>query len=212
MYQQPQHYGDGQQAQRPLFPILTENPKQTRSFEVDDDNENLPFSAGIINVSISHEFCVPKIIPYIGKEDHLDHVNTYKMEISLRGATPPPEMQSFPPHLVKRGEKVPASTPVQRLHDIRQVESEPLQSYLSRFNKKMLFCERITDAEAFSALKGGLDMNLPFWRDVRKKNSTTFDQLVEMITEEITNDNMILHRNCRGVAPNQMPRMNYERG
>ncbi|KAL2513170.1 Uncharacterized protein Adt_18770 [Abeliophyllum distichum] len=73
----------------------------------------------------------------------------------------------------------------------------------------MLFCERITDAEALSALKGGLDMNHPFWRDVRNKNPTTFDQLVEMITEEITNENMILHRNRGGVAPNQVPRINY---
>ncbi|KAL2543282.1 Uncharacterized protein Adt_04260 [Abeliophyllum distichum] len=75
----------------------------------------------------------------------------------------------------------------------------------------MLFCERITDAEALSALKEGLDMNLPFWRDIRNKNPTTFDQLVEMITEEITNENMILHRNRGGVAPNQVPRVNYGR-
>ncbi|KAL2499540.1 Uncharacterized protein Adt_25090 [Abeliophyllum distichum] len=90
---------------------------------------------------------------------------------------------------------------MQRLHDIRQAESELLQSYLSRFNEKMLLCERITDAEALSVLKRRLDMNLPFWRDVRNKNPTTFDQLVEMITEEITNENMILHRNRGGVAP-----------
>ncbi|KAL2542799.1 Uncharacterized protein Adt_03777 [Abeliophyllum distichum] len=73
----------------------------------------------------------------------------------------------------------------------------------------MLFCERITDAEALSTLKRGLDVNLPFWRDVRNKNPTTFDQLVKMITEEITNENMILYRNHGGIAPNQMPRMNY---
>ncbi|KAL2518530.1 Uncharacterized protein Adt_14777 [Abeliophyllum distichum] len=54
-------------------------------------------------------------------------------------------------------------------------------------------------------------MNLSFWRDVRNKNPTTFDQLVEMITEKITNENVILHRNRREVAPNQMPRMNYGR-
>ncbi|KAL2510545.1 Uncharacterized protein Adt_16145 [Abeliophyllum distichum] len=54
-------------------------------------------------------------------------------------------------------------------------------------------------------------MNLPFWRDVRNKNRITFDQLVEMITEEITNENMIFHRNRGGVAPNQMPRVNYGR-
>ncbi|KAL2480677.1 Uncharacterized protein Adt_33643 [Abeliophyllum distichum] len=76
----------------------------------------------------------------------------------------------------------------------------------------MPFCERIADAEALSVLRGGLDMNFSFWRDVRNKNPTMFDQLVEMITEEITNENMILHRNCEGVAPNQAPRINYGRG
>ncbi|KAL2497972.1 hypothetical protein Adt_23522 [Abeliophyllum distichum] len=55
-------------------------------------------------------------------------------------------------------------------------------------------------------------MNLSFSRDVRNKNRTTFDQLVEIITEEITNENMNLHRNHGGVAPNQAPRMNYNRG
>ncbi|KAL2517982.1 Integrase catalytic domain-containing protein [Abeliophyllum distichum] len=89
----------------------------------------------------------------------------------------------------------PASVPVQRLHDIRQADFEPLQSYLSHFNKEMLFYERITNAKALSALKGVLDMNLPFWRDVCNKNPATFDQLVEMITEEITNENIVLHRN-----------------
>ncbi|KAL2492558.1 Uncharacterized protein Adt_28186 [Abeliophyllum distichum] len=33
-----------------------------------------------------------------------------------------------------------------------------------------------------------------------------------MITEEIINENIILHRNRGGVAPNQEPRMNYGRG
>ncbi|KAL2480510.1 Uncharacterized protein Adt_33476 [Abeliophyllum distichum] len=97
----------------------------------------------------------------------------------------------------------PVSTPVQRLHDIWQAKFEPLQSYLSCFNEEMMFFERIFNVEAFSALKGGLDMNLPFWRDVRNKNLATFDQLVEMITEEITNENVILHQNRGGVAPNQ---------
>ncbi|KAL2457595.1 Uncharacterized protein Adt_46312 [Abeliophyllum distichum] len=237
-YQQPHQYRDDQQAQRSSLPVVTESLKQTRSFEVDDDDENISFSAGIRNASIPHEFLVPKITPYTGKGDPLDHVNTYKTEMSLRGATPALKCRAF--HLIlSRGAKrwynklvagsisnwpelkntfinyfssgKPASVPVQHLHDIKQAESEPLQSYLSCFNEEMLFYKRITDAEALSALKGGLDMNLPFWRDVSNKNPTTFDQLVEMITEEITNENMILHRNRRGVAPNQMPRVNYER-
>ncbi|KAL2541048.1 Retrotrans gag domain-containing protein [Abeliophyllum distichum] len=233
---QSQRYGDDQQAQRSPLPVITENSKQTISFKVDDDDENLSFSAGIRNASIPYEFRVPKITHYTGKGDPLDHVNTYKTEMSLRGATPVLKCRAF--HLTLSGgakrwynklvagsisswpelkktfinyfsSGKPASVPVQRLHDIRQAESEPLQSYLSRFNEEMLFYERIINAEALSALKGGLDMNLPFWRDVHNNNPTTFDQLVEMITE--TNENMILYRNRGGVASNQMPRMNYGR-
>ncbi|KAL2453962.1 Uncharacterized protein Adt_48535 [Abeliophyllum distichum] len=208
-YQQPHHYEEDQPAQHPFPPPVPECPKKTRSYEVDDDDENLPFSEGIRNAPILHEFRVPKITPYTGKGDPLDHVNTYKTEMSLRGATPALKCRAYHLIPVRRGKEMPASAPVQRLHDIRQAESEPLQSYLSRFNEEMLFCERITDAEALSALKGRLDMNHPFWRDVRNKNPTTFDQLVELITEEITNENMILHRNRGGVAPNQVPRVNY---
>ncbi|KAL2492419.1 Ribonuclease H [Abeliophyllum distichum] len=235
-YQQPHLYEEDQPAQQPFPPLVPECPKKTRSYEVVDDDENLPFSEGIRNAPIFHEFRVPKIIPYTSKGDPLDHVNTYKTEMSLRGATPALKCRAF--HLTLSGgakrwynklaagsihnwpelkrtfinyfsSGKPTSAPVQRLHDIRQAESEPLQSYLSRFNEKMLFCERITDAEALSALKGGLDMNHPFWRDVRNKNPTTFDQLVELITEELTNENMILHRNRGVVAPNQVPRVNY---
>ncbi|KAL2490876.1 Uncharacterized protein Adt_26504 [Abeliophyllum distichum] len=235
-YHQPHHYEEDQQAPNPFPPPVPECPKKTRSFEVDDNDENLPFSEGIRNAPIPNEFRVPKITTYTGKGDPLDHVNTYKTEMSLRGATPALKCRAF--HLTLSGgakrwyNKLavgsirnwpdlkrtfinyfssgrPASAPVQRLHDIRQAESEPLQSYLSRFNEEMLFCERITDAEALSALKEGLYMNHPFWRDVRNKNPTTFDQLVEMIMEEITNENMILHRNRGGVAPNQVPRVNY---
>ncbi|KAL2505235.1 Uncharacterized protein Adt_20856 [Abeliophyllum distichum] len=131
--------------------------KQTRSFEVDDDDENLPFSTRIRNASIPHKFRVPKITPYTGKGNLLDHVNTYKMEMSLPGATSVLKCRAF--HLTFSGgakrwynklvarsisswtelkktfinyfsSGKPTSTPVQRLHDIRKVESEPLQSYL----------------------------------------------------------------------------------
>ncbi|KAL2541088.1 Retrotrans gag domain-containing protein [Abeliophyllum distichum] len=176
------------QAQYPFPPPVPECPKKTRSYEVDDDDENLPFSEGIRNAPIPHEFRVPKITPYTGKGDPLDHVNTYKTEMSLRGATPALKCRAF--HLTLSGgakrwynklaagsihnwpelkrtfinyfsSGKPASAPVQRLHDIRQAESEPLQSYLSRFNEEMLFCERITDAEALSALKGRIEHESP---------------------------------------------------
>ncbi|KAL2504798.1 Uncharacterized protein Adt_20419 [Abeliophyllum distichum] len=226
-----------------------ENPKQTRSFEVDDDDENLPFLAGIRNASIPYEFCVPKITPYTGaprgetrpyypnKRDRAGHgagsgrrvflpslLRSAELSTSLcqkkrRDGITSSSRKAYPAGRSLKKTFInyfssgnPASALVQHLHDIRQAKFEPLQSYLSSFNKEMLFCKRITEAKALSVLKGGLDTNLPFWRDVRNKNPTTFDQLVEMITEEITNENMILHRNCGGVAPNQAPRMNYGRG
>ncbi|KAL2472201.1 Retrotrans gag domain-containing protein [Abeliophyllum distichum] len=146
-YQQPHHYEEDQPAQHPFPPPVPECPKKTRSYEVDDDDENLPFSEGIRNAPIPHEFRVPKITPYTGKGDPLDHVNTYKTEMSLRGATPALKCRAF--HLTLLGgakrwynklaagsisnwpelkrtfinyfsSGKPASAPVQRLHDIRQ--------------------------------------------------------------------------------------------
>ncbi|KAL2532198.1 Retrotrans gag domain-containing protein [Abeliophyllum distichum] len=99
-YQQPQYYGSDQQAQHlPQYSleINTEidDPKSVRLFEIDDDDDNLSFSAGIRNASILHEFCVPKIVSYIGKGDFLDHVNTYKTEMSLQGASPALKCRTF---------------------------------------------------------------------------------------------------------------------
>ncbi|KAL2531700.1 Retrotrans gag domain-containing protein [Abeliophyllum distichum] len=48
-----------------------------------------------------HQFRVPKITPYTGKGDPLDHVNTYKTEMSLRGATPALKCRAF--HLTLSG-------------------------------------------------------------------------------------------------------------
>ncbi|KAL2512217.1 Uncharacterized protein Adt_17817 [Abeliophyllum distichum] len=100
-YQQPHHYEEDQQALHPFPPAVPECPKKTRSYEVDDDDENLPFSDGIRNVPIPHEFRVPKITHYIGKGNPLDHVNTYKTEMSLRGATPALKCRAF--HLTLSG-------------------------------------------------------------------------------------------------------------
>ncbi|KAL2504190.1 Uncharacterized protein Adt_19811 [Abeliophyllum distichum] len=202
-YHQPHHYEEAQQAPNPFPPPVPECPKKTRSYEVDDDDENLPFSEGIRNAPIPNEFRVPKITPAF----HLTLSGGAKRwynKLAAESIHNWPDLKRTFINYFSSGR--PALAPVQRLHDIRQAESEPLQSYLSRFNEEMLFCERITDAEALSALKGGLDMNHPFWRDVHNKNPTTFDQLVEMIMEEITNENMILHRNRGGIASNQVPR------
>ncbi|KAL2518803.1 Uncharacterized protein Adt_15050 [Abeliophyllum distichum] len=120
---------------------------------MDDDDENLSFSTEIRSASISHKFRVPKTTPYTGKEDPLDHINTYKTEMSLRRVTPALKYQAF--HLtllggakmwynklatgsISRWPEIkktfinyfssgkPASAPMKCLHDIRQARFEPM--------------------------------------------------------------------------------------
>lgn len=78
---------------------------------------------------------------------------------------------------------------------MRQAAGETLKNYLARFTDEITYCEQVTDKEALSALKGGLNMNTLFWRDVRSKNLSTYDELVEMMKVEIVNEEMIDHRN-----------------
>ncbi|KAL2542191.1 Uncharacterized protein Adt_03169 [Abeliophyllum distichum] len=156
MYQQPQRYRDNQRAQRPLQPLPTENPKQTRSFEVDDDQKNLPFSARIRNVSIPYEFCVPKITSYIGKAFHLTLLSggaeRWYNKLVAESISSWPELKKM--FINYFSSEKPASAPVQCLHDIMQAESKHLQIYLSHFNEEMFFYERITDVEALSPVEG----------------------------------------------------------
>lgn len=51
-------------------------------------------------------------------------------------------------------------------------------------------------------------MNTLFWRDVRNKNPTTYDALVEMMRSEIVNEKLIDHRNrtSMGLPQPQMQR------
>ncbi|KAL2533016.1 Retrotrans gag domain-containing protein [Abeliophyllum distichum] len=60
------------------------NRRERRASVGDDQQAQLR----IRNASIPYEFSVPKITPYTGKGDPLDHVNAYKTEMSLQGATP----------------------------------------------------------------------------------------------------------------------------
>ncbi|XP_022857368.1 uncharacterized protein LOC111378408 [Olea europaea var. sylvestris] len=95
--------------------------------------------------------------------------------------------------------------PMQRLQDMRQTPGETLKSYLTRFTDEITYCEQVTDREALSALKGGLNMNTLFWRDVRSKHPATYDALVEMMRVEIVSREMIDHRNraAQGLPPPQ---------
>ncbi|XP_022868501.1 uncharacterized protein LOC111388069 [Olea europaea var. sylvestris] len=59
--------------------------------------------------------------------------------------------------VIKEGE-----APIQRLQDMRQAHGESLKSFLSRFTDEMTYCVQVTDREALSALRGGLNMNTLF--------------------------------------------------
>lgn len=67
---------------------------------------------------------------------------------------------------------------------------------------------KITDKEALTALRGGLDTNSLFWRDVQNKDPATYDALLEMIRREILNEKLKDHRNraSQGLPPPQMRR------
>lgn len=49
---------------------------------------------------------------------------------------------------------------------MRQQVGKTLKSYLAQFTNEMTYCEQVTKREALLALKGGLNMNTIFWRDV----------------------------------------------
>lgn len=55
----------------------------------------------------------------------------------------------------------------------------------------MTYCEQVLDREALSILRGGLNMNTIFWRDVRIKNPTIYDVLLKMIRSEIVDEELI---------------------
>jgi len=72
----------------------------------------------------------------------------------------------------------------------------------------MTYCVQFTDKEALTTLRGGLDMNSFFWRDVQNKDPTTYDALLEMIRCEILNEELKDHMNraSQGLLSPQMRR------
>lgn len=77
---------------------------------------------------------------------------------------------------------------------MRQQASETLKSYLVWFTDEMTYYAQVIDKEALSTLRGGLNMNFLFWRDVRNQNSTTYDALIEIMRIKIINEKLINHR------------------
>ncbi|XP_022883682.1 uncharacterized protein LOC111400501 [Olea europaea var. sylvestris] len=167
---------------------------------------------------------MPKIPKYDGRDDLEKYLSAYKTHMSLRGSTPVVKCRAF--HLTLSGvaeiwyNRLPPGSirswpefkttflkrftvskegeaPIQYLQDMRQTHGESLKSFLSRFTDKMLYCVQVTDHEALSTLRGGLNMNTLFWKDVQNQDPTTYDALLEMMRREIINEELIEH----GIGP-----------
>lgn len=78
---------------------------------------------------------------------------------------------------------------------MRQKVRKTLNIFLTCFIDEITYCEQITDREALSALRGGLNMNTLFWRGVQNRNHITYDALVELMKSKIYNEELINHRN-----------------
>lgn len=64
---------------------------------------------------------------------------------------------------------------------MRQQLGKLLKSFLTCFTYEITYCVQVIDREALTALKGGLNMNSLFWRDVQNKDPTGYNVLLEMI-------------------------------
>lgn len=71
------------------------------SYELDDDDDNLPFSRELRCFLMPQNFVPPKIPKYEGKGDPEKHLNKYKTQMSLRGASPALKCRAF--HLILSG-------------------------------------------------------------------------------------------------------------
>lgn len=80
---------------------------------------------------------------------------------------------------------------------------ETLKSYLAHFTNEITYCRQVMDSEALSTLRGGLNINTLFWRDVRNRKPATYDEMVEMMRVEIVNKEMIKH--CNRAAQGLLP-------
>lgn len=65
-----------------------------RSYELDDDDDSLPFSWELKNAR-TEPFCAPEIQKYEGKRDPMKQLNNYKTQMSLRGASPTLKCRAF---------------------------------------------------------------------------------------------------------------------
>lgn len=59
-----------------------------RSFELDDDNDDLPFSQSILDVYVSDHFVLSKIWGTKEEVSKKKHLNIYKTQMDLRRVTP----------------------------------------------------------------------------------------------------------------------------
>lgn len=68
---------------------------------------------------------------------------------------------------------------------MRQQPGESLKSFLTHFIDEMTYYVQVTNREVLTALRGELDMNSLFCKDVQNKDPASYDTLLEMIRREI---------------------------
>ncbi|KAL2532502.1 Uncharacterized protein Adt_05853 [Abeliophyllum distichum] len=75
---------------------------------------------------------------------------------------------------------------VRRIHDMKQETCKLLKSYQCHFTQKILEGENIPQEIAFQALKLGSDQMIPFWRDICYLGPTSYNELVDLIKEDVS--------------------------
>lgn len=151
-----------------------------RSYDLDDDDENLPFSQELRRTPMPSYYVMPNILKYDRRGNPTKHLNSYKTHMSLRGTFPTINCRAF--HLIlSRAAEIwynwlpPGSirswpefktmflkrfvvnkegeAPIQCLQDMRQQPGETLKSFLPQFADEMMYCVQLTDCEALSTLR-----------------------------------------------------------
>ncbi|KAL2512677.1 Uncharacterized protein Adt_18277 [Abeliophyllum distichum] len=104
--------------------------------KIDDDEEISPFSEGIRQCVVSHDFEMSEIGKHIEREDPDDHLLNYNATIGIVRATTALKCKAFP--LTLEGGALrwfvsskPTQLPLQRLQDMRQGKNESLKNHLA---------------------------------------------------------------------------------
>ena len=155
------------------------------SNDLDDlvNRTDSPFTASVNSFPLLHKFRMPHIDSYDGVKDPLDHLQTFKTLMHLRGVADEIICRAFPmtlkgaariwfsrltPNSVSTFKELSTQFTVHFidkhrykkstacLMSIKQQEGETLRSYISRFNKEALSIDEADDKILVAAFTNGL--------------------------------------------------------